>query len=697
MLAKINLFSAAKALFIAFYLAFCAPSIADEISVICPSGDCIGISTPYALIENNEVDFAINRVWLSGAVGDFINYGTVIKGGPNNALAIVSSNGNDGSLINFINYGDFALNIYSRGNGNIENIINYGKITGNIELRNNSANGTDIYLANYDTITGSITNSSSNAARNIILDNQGLINGTFKGKFLLRNYALNITQKASEFNAFSGGNSSSHIVLNGANLSFENANSKIILRFSGDFELDEFYMIDKIITNTNGGRAEILLDGAVLSNEQLFTHLVAPGSIYELGYSDAQGGSFYLSVRDIAENSTVAQNTKANLGAISTLLHNSNALLFGRLNPTNFAAKIQPKKTMNSSKNLSKNSSSAKNSSKNTPKKSSSKSAKNSSRNSHKNSSKNSAKNAKNPNPRCFSQDKSTKRNSTQMRDFRECMSAITYFAQAPRPIANYDDSVIFAPFVAYDTSSEGLMMRGLTYGFVGAYSKGFSGGTFGFQLGVSVGEFDDKNADTLNLKNTNLMLGLHFAGDKNDDFYITARADGFYFISEINSYFASAKPRNYAAGLIFDVNKNFTLTNSSEFGVLLGLDGRIFQQNEINLENVLMQEASEIYEKTLLKMLFVDVGANFRVDFDKLNLGLNLGAKYNVLGENTAQVAINSALYEYSIHEKYYAYAGLSFSYTLFNSANLGLRYNANLGEKTMQHSGFLELEFWW
>lgn len=250
-------------------------------------------------------------------------------------------------------------------------------------------------------------------------------------------------------------------------------------------------------------------------------------------------------------------------------------------------------------------------------------------------------------------------------------------------------DHIYFAPFVSFDSNSEGLEMSGMSYGVVGVYSRDLDAvRMLGFQLGVSVEEFDDKNADTLNLKDTSLMLGAHYKHDLRDDVFIAARVDGFYMMNTLNDYTNTDKFNNYAFAMGASVNKSF-----GDVGVKGGLDGRVFKQSEIKLSNDI-----ESYDAAMLKMLFVDIGANYAKSLPyKLNFDLNLGGKYNVLGENTLNMTLINATYEYGIDTKYYIYGGLGLQYALTNSANLGLRYNANLGSQTTHHSGFAEFEWRW
>lgn len=649
-------------------------------------------------IENRQSTNIANR--FAGTASRFVNYGTIIGSAATSATATGATGlivygttltggggaGTSAQIANMYNYGTIratsrstvALGTSNTANG-LPNIVNTGRIEGQIQLRDTTASTTSI--TNSGIITGGIDVYTAN--KTLIIDNTGtidLIDNTYmswrvhimsQGTVQIKNYAMTINQNQSEFNAFSGyasgASDGSHLVIyDTAKVSFYDTNSKIILRFGDNFEFNKAYALNKLITNYGGTQHFIAQPNTTttITNANLFHYLTPVSSIYELSYSPDNGGSFVVSM-NVEQKSAVVLNTKQNLAAMNAFLQNSNALLY----KGEFKKKFTKKKKTTKSK----------------------------------------AQKAQLPSE--------IHKEILGIEDDEFYpngkFSNEIHYAKVPKLIQGFfnNGAVVFAPFVSMDSSEDGLKMSGTSFGFIGVYRKDLDAKqSFGVQLGASMGEYNDQNNDTLTLKNTNLTLGAHYKRDLRGvfkqkflkDLYLTARVDGFYFLNQINSYFVSMKPNNYAIALGADLNKDFKLKfdewNLGDVGVLAGLDVRLFQQNEISVDNALASNAQENYEKTLLKMLFIDLGAKYAKSLPyKLNFDASLGIKYNFLGENKSNVILNNVSYEYGISEKSYTYAGLGLAYAYRKSINLALRYNGNFGTNSTQHSGFAEVEYRW
>ena len=208
-----------------------------------------------------------------------------------------------------------------------KNIYNYGYISGYVYLSQNENMATNI--VNYGEMGGVVQNQNANKA--FTVDNRGTINlfqqdGNgkkihFKNikSLTLQNYAMQITQSASAFNAFDGNaTDNSHLVLdNVQSVNFADASAKMILDFGGDFEAGKEYALNKLVVDTSGNNKLIVE----------FSRLVPRSDIFSL----SQSGEYFIATLNTGA-STIGNLYKANIRTMNNFYTLSNSMIFPRKN-----------------------------------------------------------------------------------------------------------------------------------------------------------------------------------------------------------------------------------------------------------------------------------------------------------------------------------------------------------------------------
>lgn len=236
-------------------------------------------------------------------------------------------------ITDFINYSTITTqskwSMQVSQSGAINNLINYNTISGGITTHNTSVNpghgtGSTIYYGNIGAITNYGTMGGMEVSPSTIINNFGTINlidsNNTKAHFhnvnpMIKNYAITINKMATAFNNNTAPADNSHIVINNGRLNFADLESKIILDFGKDFELDKGYSIKKLVVNPSG---------ADMGNIA-FSRLTTRSSLYKLTEQD---GNFIASID--SKNSEIGILHKANIHTINAMTLFSNAVIYPR-------------------------------------------------------------------------------------------------------------------------------------------------------------------------------------------------------------------------------------------------------------------------------------------------------------------------------------------------------------------------------
>ena len=196
--------------------------------------------------------------------------------------------------------GGFSGGRYNDGAGtNIPmSVTNYGTMNG---FSTGSGTG-DITIANYGVI-------------NVISHNQHLRDAQ-NYFYVLKDWAMIIDESQSTFNGTTTATgNNSHLVTNTPRVRFADSNSKMILDFGNNFELDKEYSLDKLIINDySGGTNGLKVD---------FDRLTTRSSLYQL---KQQGNNFIVTI-DTA-NSEIGTLYKSNIRTMNNFDLISNAMIY---------------------------------------------------------------------------------------------------------------------------------------------------------------------------------------------------------------------------------------------------------------------------------------------------------------------------------------------------------------------------------
>ncbi|RAX51624.1 hypothetical protein CCY99_08650 [Helicobacter sp. 16-1353] len=230
---------------------------------------------------------------------------------------------NDTSIDKFENLSDSHINDFNNWKGTITTLDNYGTIGSGYSsmhlsnFMNSNIIGT---LNNYGEIYNFKSNSTNAKIEN--LNNQGKIYLSINRGYIshlddgfpinISNYHLEIDKNASEFNAFSSYtegnvdtndlNDLSHLIINAdVDSSIKNriklidSNSKFLISFGNNFEVNKEYSLDKLIVDTNGNKYNLTYkDGGDVSN--LYSHLALTQGFLDADYVITQGTTDYFKI-----------------------------------------------------------------------------------------------------------------------------------------------------------------------------------------------------------------------------------------------------------------------------------------------------------------------------------------------------------------------------------------------------------------
>lgn len=666
----------------------------------------IGESYRNQSIENNQ-NFSSNGITIETPLVNFINNGTINLNGQNLwGRQPVQNFANYGTITNAIIslYGLKTLSNY----GNIEG--NYLSITGSFELYNEGV------MSGVKVHTGSTVIVDNIGTINLIANANGTKGSHFEGgNIVIKNYAIEINKNASSFNNFNGVNDrdNSHLVLNYmANPSFQNADSKIILRFGDKFEFGKEYLRSKLVVDESGNnKLPVDISRITMKNKDIYK-LTQNGEYFSVNYANAS------EIR-----TPITELQKANVKSMNNMLLNSSTAIYPRKfgTPNNKSTRNTNRntktRTIRKTRKMSSlfynrgdsGADSRKDSSMDSP------NAVDSSADSP-NSNALLAFNALKSNETFFynaklaSNDANTRairlrrlpsKGSYRLNQTTNRANQTTKTAIRPATQAKDKYYFILTPFVNHNHYFEAgnYNLSGLDYGFVSAFSgKVASNNALGVHFGFSYGSLSDKNDKLFSVNNINIMVGLNYRLDLIWDMYFKARGDFFYFINEVSSeQVAKTKADNVGFGAVVSYGKDFSFGNAGILGVELGIDYKVLLAKDLNIKSAFDNTNMQNYDKARYHLIYADLGLNYGKYFGTVGLNVGAGIRGNlasqlaksklIVSENTLNVLLDN--------DKFFGYANAGVSYVLNAKTfdmEFSLSYYGSFGDRAMSNGGGFE-----
>ncbi len=712
---------------------------AVELSSLCTAGRECRINTPQDEITNNIYFSMGGSLLIEANIGTFINYGTLHNGGNTGTTISIKDDNAHYSIGNLINYGTITGHTYlGNQSGGIGILTNYG-FMGTLSTSQYQNNPISITINNFGIMSAYSAQGGVQSAN--------LSAGSSNANFVIQNYSMVINETADEFLAFSGYNGdiataqkNSHLVIStrGSSASFKDKNSKIILDFGANFELGKEYAINKIATDTNGNTYTALgVD---------FSRLVPYSDIY---YLTQNGENFIVNLK--TESSTIGNLYKSNIRTMNNFYTISNSMIY----PHKYSAKrttnkrrvirrvkktasafrhselsLESEESTNHNKGLdsfaldSSLTAFAQNDGESVPFASlqsesnvyllslresqsdswqsileSLESLQSNESFAYKNNISNSS-NLSNPN-----NPTNQTKNQTNQTNRHPITTNRTLSTQS-----NDKYHFILTPFVNHNLFFESgrYNLRGLEYGFLSAFSgKITPSNALGAHFMMSYGSLGDLNDKNFSITNLNLNIGLNYKFDMIWDMYLKARGDFYYFLNQVKTLtiFESIKPNNLGFGLSVAYGKDFNFGSGGTLGVEGGIDYKALQSSNIALQNSADRSVSEIYQKSLYNLIYVDLGLNYAKYFNSSvglwGLNANMGIKGNVTANKLAKSQVRLNAFNRSVdmtldNDKVLGYVNLSGSYVLnakdFNM-EFSLAYYGNYGDRVVSNGGGVEM----
>ena len=709
-LTKIRAESHKYAIIINFALAFLAIPSATNLNAVelrsyCGNNQNCTINSAQDEITNSGSFSQVGTLNISASITNFINRGTIsITSNNTTTIAISTSNGR---VTNFSNYGSvltsqgtlYALTIGAgtdtAGFVNIYNDYN-GYIAGGLNIT--GSNQSPISITNYGTMGG--VNATTNAIRTITMDNLGMINfaGNTRNHFnnihlVIKNYTMQISENATTFNATRAATDNSHIVLAGTkSASFADNNSKLILDFGGDFEINKEYSLSRLIVDENGNS---------LLNVP-FNRLTTRNDIFTLTQS---GNNFIINAEP--SNSTISNLYKANIKTINSLFLQSNKMIYPskfkgkRLSTRNPQRRVIRRVSENANPFF--NAESPKGESK-------SNESLDISQDFSYLLALDSLDSLQNNESFFYNSDSLLLAQSANQMAIQQRRAMQNPRARATSQVSNKYYFVL-TPFVNYNTYNKSgrYNLSGLEYGFISAFSGklGF-GNTLGAHFGFSYGSLGDKDDSLLKLTSANLMLGLNYKLDLFWNMYVKARGDFYYFLNEVSSVaFDKLKPNSMGFGVSVAYGKDFNFGAGGVLGLELGVDYKGLNANAISVDS-LDNSSKDTYDKALYHLVYVDLGLNYDKYFGTSAglWGINIGAggRMNLtpkLAKSTIAILNGTRSVDMTIdNDKFLGYVNAGFSYGFEAQKfgmEFGIEYYGNFGDRSMSNAGSFEWKTRW
>ncbi len=694
------------------------------------------ISPNLRAIELNQIcqNGSTTSCYINTIYGEVTNNDSFIFGG-NNSIQLSTG----GSIDTFINYGilsntgGYERSFYWSG-GNISNIINYGTMGG---IGGNRSNAMPMSVTNYGFMFGGIDTSWGGA--DITIDNYGIIGrssnmgqtrhlaGGSSYSFIIKNYALVITQNTTTFNAFSGNAvDSSQVVLQGGSMRFFDSSAKVILDFGGNFSFGEAYSLDKLFVDMSGNN--------VLSVP--FSRLTTRSELYTLSQS---GNNFIVNPADskTAGYSTIGLLHKSNVKTMNSFYLQSNNVIYPKRHTKRkrtLQRRVIRKRVANVVDDASLRDSALAESWQSTNESSESKwiaSGKALAMTSegliasYSANTRNDESLALQSNETFFydsqmylADTQRTRRtiNTTNARNPNQSTNPNANRAiRTTQTTQNNNYYFVLTPFVAHNLFFESgrYNLSGLEYGFITAFGGNISPSNYlGAHFAFSYGSLSDKNDKIFNITSSNMMVGLNYKFNMIWSMYLKARIDAFYFLNQVQSIAVTSgrviKPNNIGFGASVAYGKEWDFGSGGVLGVEVALDYKGLMSPNILTQNGGDANINESFNKAFYNMLYVDLGLNYDKYFEtsvgKWGLDAGLGAKINATANALAKSNIRlNNIRDINMtldNDMILAYLNVGGSYVL-NAKNFdmefSLAYYGNYGDRTMSNGGGFEWRVVW
>ncbi|RAX52458.1 hypothetical protein CCY99_07370 [Helicobacter sp. 16-1353] len=726
-----------------------------------------------SVVTSTNSNFTINITFLDFSGVGFTNNGTIRNTGGGNALFFQYS-----KLDNIINNGTIETtnreiagirignDSTTAANTKKNNIINNGTITGGIDLVDGYT--TVDTLNNSGSIGGGVYVGSGGSSRINNLINTGTIeiqakevssgSGQFVhfqgiGHLSIQTYALNINEDASTFNAFgtayTNGNlgNTSHLVIDGGGGNkFDimlKPNAKILLSFSGDFQLNTNYLLSKLITIYNPGDStnftQLTYEDSTTSStpvgDSIFTHLESTDPLYGI----TQNGTYfqvYLN-EDVLEVVASANNIyRSNISLMNTFIHQSNQAIY----TSSFRKYGFPYNRVASNDKTPESRGLKRSVASTTPQASFirvnynpsqrefySYSKMRDSNNTSESSfyvSQNDTRNLRrrgfvgtkqppqeaesNSTPQIvapsrvepqIAEPRAVESQTAEIVESQIDSTSISTAGIAPAQSKSYDSHFFFMPFFSNQqmSANDGLKSSGNTYGFITGLSGDFGSTMVGGHIGFGYGGYNNK----VNLDYTQIstMLGLHLRTDFIYGLFLKARADGYYFYNTINPMNANQTKDN-PTSIGFDAMASFGKQWNITSGAMKGIASIEAGLSYEGLSNSGYSFGSERYSSNMLNLFYGEIFGQYDKFFGDSNawvLNMGLGVKYLLTGRPEVDVILNSNSYGVVIGtDKFYGIAQIGVDYRINENLALNLNYLGMFGDRSMTNSGFFNVRLW-
>ena len=664
---------------------------AIDLSIICttPNAECkIDATYKDKSIENRN-PIEVSQIKLTTSIATFTNYSTITS--TENQTFFLDNGNSDstGKITHFINNGAISGGIRIIGEADME-ITNYGLMRGVWTMKPLTI--TINNLGVIETAQGSYINGYyGNKAAHFILESK-------EAKLAIQNYFMVIKETQSEFNNFEGytdktNNKNSHLIIvynaytpTATNIYFKDADSKIILDFGEDFQLGKAYLLNKIITSSEGKSFDgvnVDFSRLALSDERK--------DIYELVNS---GDSFIIRLMNKIQETPITAIYKANIRTMNNFYTMSNAMIYPR--KYNFVILRE-----RSDRRISKNISSLR--------------ASEYERGNSQNSALDSANHLKSyesfayrneaQNRRIQRQNKRNySRESLKTQNQRSSsLRASEYERGNPQINKEQNYYFILTPFVNHNLFFESgrYNLSGFDYGFLTAFSTQVAeSNSLGAHFMMSYGSLGDKQDKDFMIKTLNLNVGINYKLDLVYDMYLKARGDFFYFLNQAKTLtmFEAIKPNNLGFGASVVFGKDFDFKSGGVLGIEAGLDYKALQSSTISLHD-------NVYQKQLYHLIYADLGVNYNKYFGNFGLNAGLGIKGNITANKLAksQIHINNLNRSVDMvldNDNFLGYANIGASYAL-NARDFdmefSLAYYGNFGDRIISNAGGFEWRTRW
>ncbi|MGX2983838.1 hypothetical protein, partial [Helicobacter sp. 23-1045] len=214
---------------------------------------------------------------------------------------------------------------------------------------------------------------------------------------------------------------------------------------------------------------------------------------------------------------------------------------------------------------------------------------------------------------------------------------------------------------------------------------------TLGAHFALTYGTLSDKHDKDLQVKNLNLLGGLHYKIDLPFALFLKAHGDFYYFSNDLKTQFlADLKPQNLGFGANLTFGKTFDFRVGGALSLEAGFDYKALKSQQIKAD-------SAIYQNALFNLIYGDLGVSYANYFSGFGINFGAGAKFNLAPKLAkSKVLVRSENFDFAIDsDKILGYANAGISY-LLEARNFdmefGLQYFGGFGDKGISNGGGFE-----